>query len=108
MRRRRPLAQAEQTSAANLTVSKIEIGDHFSADPLREPCNLGKGLLAFGVFGNGFLRLLIGRLVGVLHDDQPVSDIRAGLKLTQPIADPVFAIGGLQATGATASIVPPR
>jgi hypothetical protein len=104
-RLRRPSRPAQRTPA----VSKIEIDDHFSANPLRELCNLGKGLLAFGVLRNGCLRLLIGRLVGVLHNDEPVSGIWAGLKAAQPIGDPVFEIDGLQLLGqGTSSMVPPR
>ena len=91
-------------------LSEIEIDDHFPADPLREFCNLDKDLLAFGVLGKNCLRLLIGRLVGVLHNDEPVSGIRAGLKAAQPIADPVFEIVAFRAfaKGATSSTVPPR
>ena len=91
-------------------MSKVEIDDHFSANPLRELCNLDKSLLAFGVFGKNCLRLLIGRRVGVLHNDEPVSCIWAGLKAAQPIGDPVFEIVGLKvfAKGATSSMVPPR
>ena len=70
-----------------------------SADPFRELCNRGKDLLAFGVLRNSCLHVLIGRLVGVLHNDEPVSDIWAGLKLTQPIVDPVFEVDGLQSVG---------
>ena len=66
--------QRLRSSVAN-SLSKIEIGDHFPANPLRELCNLGEDLLAFGVFGKNRLRLLIGRLVGVLHNDKPVSGI---------------------------------
>ncbi|MGC2318435.1 MAG: hypothetical protein WA615_18400 [Bradyrhizobium sp.] len=80
-------------------MSKIEIDDHLSANPLRDLCNLDKGPLAFGVLRNSCLRLVIGRLVGVLHNDEPVSDIWAGLKAAQPIGDPVFELGGLQLLG---------
>jgi len=41
------VCEAKQTSALKSTVPKIEIDDHFAANPLRELCNLGKGLLAF-------------------------------------------------------------
>ena len=57
-----------QTSAANPAISKIEIDDHLSANPLRELCNLGKGPLDFGVLRNSCLQLLLVRLV-VLHND---------------------------------------
>src|SRR5436190_17071522 len=99
MRPRPPFAKAKRTSAAKPAVSKFEIDDQLSANPLRELCNLGKGLLAFGVLRNTCLRPLIGRLVGILHNDEPVSDIWAGLKAAQPIGDPVFEIGGLQLLG---------
>ena len=47
----------------------------------------------FGVAGpTSTLRLIVGRRVGVLHDDQPVSDIWAGLKAAQPIVDPVSQV----------------
>jgi hypothetical protein len=39
---------------------------------------------------NRCVRLVIGRLVGELHNDEPVSDIGAGFKAAQPIGDPVF------------------
>ena len=81
-----------------MLVSKIEIEDHFPANPRRELCNLGKGLLAFGVLRNSGLRLLVSRFVAC-HNDEPVSDIWAGLKLTQPIGDAVFEVGGLQSPG---------
>ena len=83
-------AEASQTSAANPAISKFEIDDHFLANPLRELCNLGKGPLDFGVLRNRCVRLVIGRLVGELHNDEPVSDIGAGFKAAQPIGDPVF------------------
>ena len=86
-------------------MSKIEIDHHFSANPLRELCNLDKDLLALGVLRNSFLRLLIGRLVGVLHNDEPVSDIWAGLKAAQPIGDPVFELDGLQLLGQACNFV---
>ena len=81
-----------------MLVSKIEIEDHFPANPRCELCNLGKGPLAFGVLRNSRLRLLMGRLV-VRHNDEPVSGIWAGFKAAQPIGDPVFEIGGLQGLG---------
>jgi hypothetical protein len=60
--------------------SKIEIDNHLSTNFLREPCYLNKDLLAFGVLRNSCLRLFIGCLAGILHNDKPVSDIWAGLK----------------------------
>ncbi len=60
--------------------SKVEINDHFPANPLRELGNLNKRLLASGVLGKNCLCLLIGHLVGVLHNDKPVPGIWAGLK----------------------------
>ena len=91
--------EGQPDQRSELGVSKIEIDDQFSANSLRELCNLGKRLLAFGVLHKSCLRLLIGHLVGVLHNDEPVSDIWAGLKATQPIGDPVFEIDGLQLLG---------
>jgi hypothetical protein len=79
-------------SVAN-SLSKMEIYNDFSGNPLRELCNLDKGLLAFGVFGKNCLRLLC---VGVLHNNEPVSGIWTDLKAAQPISDPVFEIVGLQ------------
>jgi hypothetical protein len=60
--------------------SKIEIDNHLSTNSLRELRYLNKDLLAFGVLRNSCLRFFIGCLVGILHNDKPVSDIRAGLK----------------------------
>jgi hypothetical protein len=60
--------------------SKIEIDNHLSTNSLRELRYLNKDLLAFGVLRNSCLHLFIGCLVGILHNDKPVSDIRAGLK----------------------------
>ena len=94
-----PAPISTRTRTQTSPASKVEIDDHLSADPLRELCNLGKGLLAFGVSRNSGLHLLIGRLVGVPDNDEPVSDIWAGLKAAQPIGDPVFELGGLQLLG---------
>src|SRR5664279_4286604 len=92
--------QSRRTAgAAKPAVSKIEIDDQFSTNPCRELRNLGEGLLAFGVLRESRLRLLISRLVGILHDDEPVSDIWAGLKAAQSIDNSVFEIGGLQLRG---------
>jgi hypothetical protein len=62
-----------------MTISRLILFANFA---------ISTGLTAFGVFGKNCLRLLIGRLVGVLHDDEPVSGIWAGLKAAQPIGDP--------------------
>ena len=63
-------AEASQTSAANPAISKFEIDDHFLANPLRELCNLGKGLLAFGILRNrAFHSLVCNRLEVICHED---------------------------------------
>jgi len=85
--------------ANDIAVSKIEINYQFTVYPFGDLCNLSNDLLVLGVLGKHCLRFLIGGRIGVLHDNEPVSRVRACLKATQPIGNPVFEIDGFQGLG---------
>src|SRR5690242_5618921 len=78
--------------------SKIEIEDEVLANSLREFCNLGEGLLALGILGDGCLQCLMSSLV-VLHNDEPIATIWAGFKSAKTIDDPVLEVGRFQLLG---------